>query len=213
MATPFIVKQGLYANLPTTYTAGTIYVCTDTAEMYIDTTNTAAGRICITNTALEEDLATLNSETIKTIKVNNSNLTVSNNSVSIPTASTSSYGTTKLSSSTTSTSTELAATSSAVKTAYDAAKAITPITKQNITISSWSSNSTYTDFPYRATVSITGVTADMIPEVIFNATDALSGNYAPVSQTYAGGVYIYSKVTTSITVPTIICYPRGTVVS
>lgn len=88
---------------------------------------------------------------------------------------------------------------------------ITPITAQNKT-PSWTlqSTPTYTDFPYRGSISISGVTADMIPEVTFSPTEALSGNYAPIAQTYAGGVYIYSKVSTSITVPTIICHPKGT---
>lgn len=90
-----------------------------------------------------------------------------------------------------------------------------PIVAQNVSVSStsWFEDTTYSDFPNCTSISISGVTADMIPEVTFAPTEALSGNYAPVAATYTGGVYIYSKVTTSITVPTIICHPRGTVVS
>lgn len=76
----------------------------------------------------------------------------------------------------------------------------------NKTANSWTSQSspTYADFPYRCSIALTGVTANMYAEVIFDPVQALSGNYAPVCQTYDGGVYIYSKVNTSITVPTIV---------
>lgn len=88
-----------------------------------------------------------------------------------------------------------------------------PITAQNVSVSSnsWIEDTptTYPDFPYRTSVLISGVTADMVPEVIFAPTEALSGNYAPVAQTYTGGVYIYSKVSIAITIPTIICHPKG----
>ena len=36
MATPFIIKRGLEASLPGTYTSGTMYFCTDTGNIYID---------------------------------------------------------------------------------------------------------------------------------------------------------------------------------
>lgn len=86
-----------------------------------------------------------------------------------------------------------------------------PIVAQNVSVSStsWAGDTTYPDFSYRASISITGVTADMVPEVIFAPTEALSGNYAPVAATYTGGVYIYSKVSTAIIIPTIICHPKG----
>ena len=86
-----------------------------------------------------------------------------------------------------------------------------PIVVQNVSISStsWVEDTTYSDFPYRTSISISGVTADMVPEVIFAPTEALSGNYAPVAATYTGGVYIYSKVSTAITIPTIICHSKG----
>ena len=44
----------------------------------------------------------------------------------------------------------------------------------------------------------------MVAEVIYSVTDAESGNYASVCETYDGGVYIYSKVNTAITIPTIL---------
>ena len=73
----------------------------------------------------------------------------------------------------------------------------------NVTASSWVEDTTYSDYGYRCALSVTGVTASDVAEVIFGVAEATSGDYAPVCQTYAGGVYIYSKVNTSITVPTV----------
>ena len=72
--------------------------------------------------------------------------------------------------------------------------------------SSWSADSTYTGYGYRCAIALTGVVASDVAEVIFGMTEASSGNYAPICDTYAGGVYIYSKVNTSITIPTIIVH-------
>ena len=44
----------------------------------------------------------------------------------------------------------------------------------------------------------------MVAEVVYDIADAESGNYAPVCNTFDGGVYIYSKVNTAITIPTIL---------
>lgn len=69
-------------------------------------------------------------------------------------------------------------------------------------------NATYQDYPYRATVPLTGVLASMTPEVIFSLADAVSGNFAPVAECYDGGVYLYaaSMPDAAITIPTIICW-------
>jgi len=74
----------------------------------------------------------------------------------------------------------------------------------NVSASSWSSNSTYSGYGYRCAIAISGVTASDVAEVVFSLVDATSGNYAPVCETYAGGVYVYSKVNTAITIPTIV---------
>ena len=76
----------------------------------------------------------------------------------------------------------------------------------NTSVSTWASDNTYTDYPYRASIAITGVTANDVAEIVFGATQATSGDYAPVCETYAGGVYIYSAVNTAITIPTIIVF-------
>lgn len=82
---------------------------------------------------------------------------------------------------------------------------------KTVSISSFSADSTYTDYPYRAAVALTGVTSGMIPEVIFALADAVSGNFAPVAAAYNGGIYIYAaeKPTATITIPTIICWKES----
>lgn len=77
------------------------------------------------------------------------------------------------------------------------------VTFTSVTVSAWVSDSTYADYPYRASVALTGVTASDFAEVTFSAADAISGYYAPVCETYDGGVYLYSTANDSITVPTI----------
>lgn len=73
----------------------------------------------------------------------------------------------------------------------------------NQSASSWESDSTYSDFPYRCDIACTGVTADMYAEVIFDVTEAQSGNYAPICETKSGAVAIWSKENTAIQIPTI----------
>lgn len=74
----------------------------------------------------------------------------------------------------------------------------------SISASGWSSNTTMSGFKYRASITIEGCTADHMPIVTFDNAQAVSGNYCPVAETYAGGVYIWSKVNTAITVPSVI---------
>lgn len=81
------------------------------------------------------------------------------------------------------------------------------ILKESVSVASsaWASDSTYSDYPYRAAVAITGCTTNHFPEVAFSLADATSGNFAPVAVTYAGGVYIYAseKPSAAITIPSI----------
>ena len=74
----------------------------------------------------------------------------------------------------------------------------------NTSVSAWASDSTYPDYPYRAAIPITGVTANDVAEVMFDVDQATSGDYAPVTVTYSGGVYLYSSVNDPITIPTIV---------
>ena len=80
----------------------------------------------------------------------------------------------------------------------------TSIKLSNTTVNNWESDTTYADYPYKATISATGVKSTMVAEVVYDMADAESGNYASVCNTFDGGVYIYSKVNTEITIPTIL---------
>lgn len=73
---------------------------------------------------------------------------------------------------------------------------------QTVATSAWAANTTYSaqGYGYRASVPLSGVTADHIPDVTFAMADAVSGNLAPLADTYAGGVYIYAKEQPSATV-------------
>lgn len=63
-------------------------------------------------------------------------------------------------------------------------------------------------YPFRAAIPLDGVIDSMIPEVVFSLSDAISGNFAPVAETYGGGVYIYASAVpeTDMVIPTIICW-------
>ena len=75
----------------------------------------------------------------------------------------------------------------------------------DVVVSTWVADNTYSDYPFRAAISVSGATSNMIPEVIFSPSDASSGNYAPVSVTSTDVVYIYAKEAgaVEITIPTI----------
>ena len=81
-------------------------------------------------------------------------------------------------------------------------------TDTTVAAAAFAPDTTYADFPFRASVSLAEVTGTMVPEVIFGATDAASGIFAPVAETYNGGVYIYASEVPSaaITIPTILCW-------
>ena len=80
----------------------------------------------------------------------------------------------------------------------------------SVPVSAFVADATYEDYPFRATVALEGVLNSMIPEIIFGLTDATSGLFAPVAESYNGGVYLYASDAPEddITVPVIICW-RG----
>ena len=75
----------------------------------------------------------------------------------------------------------------------------------DITVSNWVADNTYTDYPYKASIALTGVDMTMIPFVAFDIEDANSGNYSPTADTYVGGVYIWGKSNDTVTIPAIVC--------
>ena len=77
----------------------------------------------------------------------------------------------------------------------------------SVAASAWVSGSTYAAYPYAASIACPGVTASHVPEVVFGATEAASGNFAPVALSGSGTVKIYAatKPTAAITVQSITC--------
>nr|UVX94522.1 MAG: hypothetical protein [Bacteriophage sp.] len=77
----------------------------------------------------------------------------------------------------------------------------------SVAASAWVSDSTYAAYPFAASIHCSGVTASHVPEVVFGATEAASGNFAPVALSGSGTVKIYAatKPTAAITVQSITC--------
>lgn len=94
----------------------------------------------------------------------------------------------------------------AQKLAADAVKLT--FTNTVVEAASFAADETYGDFPYRAAVPLAGAAEAMTPEVVFGVTDAMSGTFAPVAESYAGGVYIYAAELPSaaVTIPTILLW-------
>ena len=75
----------------------------------------------------------------------------------------------------------------------------------SVTTSLWVDSTLHADYPYQALIPVNGATSEMCPDVVFDITEALSGNYAPVADAANGGVLIYAKVVpeADIVVPTV----------
>lgn len=73
---------------------------------------------------------------------------------------------------------------------------------QNVSVqtSAFVADSTFTNWGYRAAIPLTGIDTTYIANVVFGPDDADSGLYSNVTQTYAGGVYIYAKSAPSATI-------------
>ena len=74
---------------------------------------------------------------------------------------------------------------------------------QNASVSFWS-DSTYPSYPYRASITVTGATANSFADVVFSDEQAKSGIYAPFCVTTTDVVHIYARSNPGIqTIPTV----------
>ena len=74
----------------------------------------------------------------------------------------------------------------------------------NQTVATWSSDATYSDYPYKGVITLTGVKGTDGVEVTFSNADATSGNYSPICNTVANGVEIWAKAQDNgLVIPTI----------
>ena len=74
------------------------------------------------------------------------------------------------------------------------------VTVSTLTASTWTSSSTYADYPYECDLTVSGVTASSEVDVVYEMAQAISGNYAPVCGVTVGTVTLYAKVNDSISV-------------
>ena len=79
----------------------------------------------------------------------------------------------------------------------------------NVSASSWAADSTYSNYGYKCEISLSGVGASDFAFVTFGVTEADSGNYAPIAETAAGKVIIYSKVNTAVTIKSVAIFPAA----
>ena len=154
---------------------------TDNAKYYMEQAKAAAGGDFATRTELTEGLETkVDKASGKQLSTNDYTTADKDKVANLPS----------------NTNTELAKKGNA---------ALITANNKSVPVSAWTSDTTYTDFPFRAGITITGCTANHKPDVTFSLTDAVSGNYAPIAESYAGGLYIYAaeKPTAALTIPTI----------
>lgn len=72
----------------------------------------------------------------------------------------------------------------------------------NVSSSSWVEDNTYDDYPYKAVMTVPGMTINHIPDVYFDAANALSGVFASFSESNVSSVTIWAteKPSTDISV-------------
>lgn len=79
----------------------------------------------------------------------------------------------------------------------------------NITVatSTWAASTTYSGFSWKADITCNGVSANHVPNVIFDYNELISGNFCPFADSGSNKVTIYCKTkpTGTITIPTIYC--------
>ena len=70
-------------------------------------------------------------------------------------------------------------------------------------VSAWVASTAYAGYGYQAQINIPNLTENDIVNVTFSGVDVISGNYYPTIQFYEGYILVFSKVNTTITIPTI----------
>ena len=81
------------------------------------------------------------------------------------------------------------------------------LTNVSVATSAWTSSTTYSDYPYQASITVSGCTSSHVPEVVFSPSDASSGIFAPVCSSSTNTVTIYAteKPSAAITILTVEC--------
>ena len=74
---------------------------------------------------------------------------------------------------------------------------------EDTTVSTWADSTAYAGYGYQARINIDNLSEFDSVNVVFGLLDAISGNYAPAIEIYSGYILVFSKVNTTITIPTI----------
>ena len=97
----------------------------------------------------------------------------------------------------------------AIRATDISARSVSDIT---VPVSAWEEDTTvFTDYTFKARISITDVTVNDFPIVVFDPRDAVSGNFCPISYTFNGAVEIWAKAIPSdaINIPAITFITEG----
>jgi len=74
---------------------------------------------------------------------------------------------------------------------------------EDTSVSTWAASTKYVNFAFQAQINIADLSESDFVNVVFGVDDAISGNYAPAIEIYSGYILVFSKVNTTITIPTI----------
>ena len=74
---------------------------------------------------------------------------------------------------------------------------------EDTSVSIWAASTAYAGYGFQAQIDIDDLSEFDSVNVVFGLLDAISGNYAPAIEIYEGYILVFSKVNTTITIPTI----------
>lgn len=81
---------------------------------------------------------------------------------------------------------------------------------QNVVVNAnaWVRDTTYANYPYRASVALSGVDSTMFPDVVIDETDKGKYEFASSSDSYNGGIHLYASSIpeNAITLRTVVCW-------
>lgn len=77
----------------------------------------------------------------------------------------------------------------------------------SVPVSAFISDSTYPDYPFKANISLSGITSEYVPTVNFAMNEAISGDFSPIATIENGILTIYAEVKPiyTINIPNIVC--------
>lgn len=78
-----------------------------------------------------------------------------------------------------------------------------PLVFENRACSSWAASGD-SEYPFKGTIALSGVTAKDYAQVAFSRADMASAKYAPECETAEGELYIWSKTDVMVTIPLIV---------